>query len=434
MKKTSGKRHQVVVVGAGFGGLDIVNGLEGSEVDITIIDRRNYHLFQPLLYQVAGASLATSEIAWPIRHLFRNRQDVHTLMGEVQGVDTKERQVFIDNGSSIGYDTLVLATGATHAYFGHDEWEPYAPGLKTLEDAATIRGRILSAFEEAECTNDPVARTALQTFVIIGGGPTGVELAGTIAELAKDTLAHDFRSIDPRATRVVLIEAGPRLLAVFPEKLSEYTRRALEKLGVEVKLGAPVTECSSDGVIVAGQQLMAKTILWAAGVQASPAARWLSAESDRAGRVIVEPDLTVPGHPEIFVIGDTAASKMPDGTFVPGIAPAAKQQGQYVANLIKKRLRGKSSEEPFKYKHQGNLATIGRSLAVIHMGRVKLSGGLAWWIWKLAHIYFLIGVKNRMSVALSWVWNHSVGYRGSRLIMRPNNQSQQVSTPVELNK
>lgn len=418
MKKASDKRHHVVVVGAGFGGLDVINGFSDADVDITVIDRRNYHLFQPLLYQVAGASLSTSEIAWPIRYLFRNRRNVLTMMAEVQGVDIEARQVNLDNGSSVGYDTLVLATGATHAYFGRDEWEPYAPGLKTLEDAATIRGRILSAFEEAERTGDPLTRAALQTFVIIGGGPTGVELAGTISELAKDTLAHDFRSIAPRDTRVVLIEAGARLLPAFPEKLSDYTRRALEKIGVEVALGSPVTECSSDGVIVAGKQLKAKTIIWAAGVQASPAARWLGAESDRAGRVIVEPDLTVPGHPDIFVIGDTAASKMSDGKFVPGIAPAAKQQGKYVAKLIKRRLKGKGGEEPFSYKHQGNLATIGRSLAVIHMGRLKLRGAIAWWIWKLAHIYFLIGARNRLSVALSWAWNHSVGYRGSRLIMR----------------
>ena len=420
IKMTSDKRHHVVVVGAGFGGLDVVNCLSSADVNITIIDRRNYHLFQPLLYQVAGASLSTTEIAWPIRHLFRNRQNVQTLMAEVQGVDVDARQIILDNGSTVGYDTLVLATGATHAYFGHDDWEPHAPGLKTLEDATTIRGRILCAFEQAERSTSSAERAALQTFVIIGGGPTGVELAGTIAELAKDTLAHDFRSIDPRTTRVVLIEAGNRLLSVFPETLSEYTRQALEKLGVEVVLGSPVTDCSAEGVIVAGKQLAAKTIVWAAGVQASPAARWLNVKTDRAGRVLVGPDLTVPRHSEIFVIGDTAAAMMPDGKYVPGIAPAAKQQGKYVANLVMQRLKGKSLDEPFMYKHQGNLATIGRGLAVIDMGHVKLRGAIAWWIWKLAHIYFLIGVRNRLSVALSWVWNHSVGYRGSRLIMQPS--------------
>ncbi|HGO6088778.1 NAD(P)/FAD-dependent oxidoreductase [Burkholderia cepacia] len=434
MLKASGKRHQVVVVGAGFGGLDVVNGLAGTDVDITIVDRHNHHLFQPLLYQVAGASLSASEIAWPIRYLFRKRPEVQTLMAEVVGIDRSERAVILDNGSRLSYDTLVLATGARHAYFGHDEWEAFAPGLKTLEDATTIRGRILVAFEEAERSSDPERRAALQTFVVIGGGPTGVELSGTIAELARNTLASDFRSIDPRKTRVVLIEAGPRLLSVFPEDLSEYTRRALEKLGVEVQLGAPVTECSADGVLVGGKTLPAKTIVWAAGVQASPAARWLSATADRAGRVLVGSDLTVPEHPEIFVVGDTAAVAMPNGKFVPGIAPAAKQQGAYVAKVIGQRLKGKLVSAPFKYWHQGNLATIGRSLAVIDMGPVKLRGAFAWWVWKLAHIYFLIGGKNRLSVAISWVWNHSIGYRGSRLIMRGATEAEQAASQVEIGK
>jgi len=414
--QSSINRHHVVIVGAGFGGIQAANQLQGTDVDVTIIDRRNHHLFQPLLYQVAGASLSTSEIAWPVRHLFRNRPEVSTLMAEVEGIDRDARQVILGNGTRVTYDTLVLATGATHAYFGHDEWGTFAPGLKTLEDAMTIRSRILSAFEEAERTSDPQLRAALQTFVIIGGGPTGVELSGTIAELARDTLARDFRSIDPSTSRVVLIEAGSRLLSVFPEELSDYTRQALEKLGVEVVLGAPVTECSADGVIFGGKSLAAKTIVWAAGVQASPAARWLNAPSDRAGRVIVGPDLTVSGYPEIFVIGDTASCAMPDGKLVPGIAPAAKQQGRYVANLIRARLTNEPVGKPFKYWHQGNLATIGRSLAVIHMGRLKLRGAFAWWLWKLAHIYFLIGTRNRLSVALSWVWNHSIGYRGSRII------------------
>ncbi|BCX51792.1 NADH dehydrogenase [Comamonas testosteroni] len=362
MLRTSTDRHHVVIIGAGFGGIEVAKELAGTEVDVTIIDRRNHHLFQPLLYQVAGASLSTSEIAWPIRYLFRNRPEVNTLMAEVEGVDTDAREVIISNGSRQPYDTLVLATGATHAYFGHDEWEPFAPGLKTLEDATTIRGRILAAFEEAERTSDPQRRAALQTFVIIGGGPTGVELAGTIAELARDTLARDFRSIDPSTSRVVLIEAGQRLLSVFPEDLSAYTRQALEKLGVEVVLGTPVTECSADGVMYSGNPLSAKTIVWAAGVQASPAARCLGAASDRAGRVVVGADLTVAGHPEIFAIGDTASCTMPDGKPVPGIAPAAKQQGKYVASLIGRRLKGKPSDGPFKYRHQGNLATIGRTL------------------------------------------------------------------------
>lgn len=412
----SASHPRVVVVGAGFGGLEVVQHLAGKGAEITIVDRRNHHLFQPLLYQVAGASLSTSEIAWPVRSLFRKRPDVRTLLAEVENVDTQMRQVILDDGSTIAYDTLVLATGARHSYFGRDEWEPFAPGLKSLEDATTIRRRVLSAFEEAERETDPVRRAALQTFVIIGGGPTGVELAGTIAELAHLTLKRDFRAIDPNATRVVLIEAGPRLLPVFPEHLSEYTRKALEKLGVEVRFGKPVTECSANGVVVDGKELGAATILWAAGVQASPAARWLSAEADRAGRVIVGPDLTVPGHPDIFVIGDTAASTGADGKLVPGLAPAAKQQGQYVARLIGQRIKGVTTTGPFQYRHQGNLATIGRSLAVVDMGRFKLRGAMAWWMWKLIHIYFLIGVQNRLSVALSWMWTHGIGYRGSRLI------------------
>ncbi|KXJ48208.1 NAD(P)/FAD-dependent oxidoreductase [Marinobacter sp. Hex_13] len=434
MSKQINKRHRVVIIGAGFGGIEVAKRLAGANVEITIIDRRNHHLFQPLLYQVAGASLSPSEIAWPIRSLFRNRPEVKTLMAEVRGVDKTKKKVILDNGLEHPYDTLVIATGATHAYFGHEEWKDFAPGLKTLEDATTIRAHILDAFEEAENQGDPEQRAALQTFVIIGGGPTGVELAGTIAELARDTLAHDFRSIDTSTTRVVLIEAGSRLLSVFPEKLSSYAQQALEKLGVEVVLGTPVTECSDNGVVYGGKPLPAKTILWAAGVQASPAAKWLGTTADRAGRVVVEPDLTVPGNNNIFVIGDTASCAMPDGLLVPGIAPAAKQQGQYVSKLIRRRLKGKPVDEVFTYHHQGNLATIGHGSAVIHMGRVKLKGALAWWIWKLAHIYFLIGTRNRLSVALSWIWNHSVGYRGSRIILHPGSEEGGLSRPMTLNK
>jgi NADH:ubiquinone reductase (H+-translocating) len=413
-------RHRVVVVGAGFGGLEVVQGLAPSGVDITVVDRRNHHLFQPLLYQVAGASLSPSEIAWPIRSLFAKRNDVRTLLGEVKDVDTDGHRVILEDDSALAYDTLVIATGARHSYFGHDQWEPFAAGLKSLEDATTIRRRVLLAFEKAERESDPERRAALQTFVIIGGGPSGVELAGTIAELAHLTLVRDFRSIDPNATRVVLIEAGQRLLQAFPEDLSAYTRKALGKLGVDVQLGMPVTDCSADGVIVDGNRIPTETILWAAGVQASPAARWLNAEADRAGRVIVGPDLTVPDHADIFVIGDTAAVTGVDGKPVPGLAPAAKQAGQYVARLIRRRLQGADAAETFRYRHQGNLATIGSRLAVVDLGRLKLRGTLAWWMWKLVHIYFLIGVQNRLSVALSWLWTHGMGYRGSRLITYNN--------------
>ena len=407
--------HRVVIVGAGFGGLEAAFGLAGAPVKITLVDRRNHHLFQPLLYQVATASLATSEIAWPIRYLLRDRPDVTTLFANVNGVDALANHVLLDDGGTVPYDTLILATGARHDYFGHDEWEPFAPGLKTLEDATTLRRRILVAFERAERESDPERRAALLTFVIIGAGPTGVEMAGTIADLARDTLPPDFRNIDTHKTRVVLIEAGPRVLAGFPDDLSSYAQRSLESLGVEVMLGQPVTECSADGVVYGGKRLQARTIIWAAGVRASRAAEWLGAPRDRAYRVQVEPDLTVPGHPDMFAIGDTVTIAGPDGKPVPGIAPAAKQQGRYVAALIKARLEGRTLP-PFRYKHQGSLAQIGKKKAVIDFGRIKLRGTLAWWIWGIAHIYFLIGLRNRLSVALNWLWIHARDQRAARLI------------------
>jgi len=407
--------HRVVIVGAGFGGLEAAFGLAGAAVQITLVDRRNHHLFQPLLYQVATASLATSEIAWPIRHLLRDRKDVTTLFATVSGIDADGRRVLLDDGDTLPYDTLILATGARHAYFGHDEWEPFAPGLKTLEDATTLRRRILVAFERAERETDPERRAALLTFVIIGAGPTGVELAGTIAELAQHTLPPDFRNIDTHKARVVLIEAGPRVLAGFTDDLSTYAQRSMESIGIEVMLGQAVTECSADGVVYGGNRLDAKTIIWAAGVRASPAAEWLGAPADRAGRLRVQGDLTVPGHPEIFAVGDTVTIKGPDGTPVPGIAPAAKQQGRHVAAAIKARLNG-GAPAPFVYKHAGSLAQIGKKKAVIDFGRIKLRGTLAWWIWGIAHIYFLIGLRNRLSVALSWLWVHARDQRAARLI------------------
>jgi len=407
--------HRVVIVGAGFGGLEAAFGLAGAPVTITLVDRRNHHLFQPLLYQVATASLATSEIAWPIRHLLHDRPEVTTLYANVNGVDAAAKRVLLDDGDALPYDTLILATGARHAYFGHDEWEPFAPGLKTLEDATTLRRRILVAFERAERETDPEQRAALLTFVIIGAGPTGVELAGTIADLAHDTLPPDFRNIDTRKARVVLIEAGPRVLAGFPDDLSAYAQRSLESIGVEVKLGQPVTECTADGVVYGGNRLEAKTIIWAAGVRASRAAEWLDAPADRAGRVQVKPDLTVPGHPDIFAVGDTVTIAGPDGNPVPGIAPAAKQQGRHVAATIKARLGG-GTQPPFRYKHAGSLAQIGKRKAVIDFGWIKLRGNIAWWIWGVAHIYFLIGLRNRLSVALSWLWSHARDQRPARLI------------------
>jgi NADH dehydrogenase len=408
--------HHVVIVGAGFGGLAAAHGLSGAGVEITIIDQRNHHLFQPLLYQVGTASLATSEIAWPIRHLVRKRKEVTTLLGEVTGVDTENRTVALEDGGVVHYDTLVLATGARHAYFGHDEWEPYAPGLKTLEDATSIRRRILLSFERAERETDAELRAALLTFVIVGGGPTGVELAGAIAELAHHNLPTEYRHIDTRKARVVLIEAGPRILPSFTDDLSAYAHEALERLGVEIQLGSAVRECSAQGVIYGDRPLAAKVILWAAGVRASPAAAWARLPADNAGRAKVEPDLTAPGHPEIFVIGDTATIDAWAGKPVPGIAPAAKQQGLHVARTIRLRLRGDAAPRMFRYQHSGSLATIGRRAAVIDFGHIKVRGWLAWWIWGLAHIYFLIGVRNRLAVALSWLWIYATGSRSACLI------------------
>ena len=407
--------HRVVIVGAGFGGLETTHRLAGAPVEITLVDRRNHHLFQPLLYQVATASLATSEIAWPIRYLLNNRPEVTTLFATVSGIDAAGHRVLLEDGGELPYDTLVLATGVRHAYFGHDEWEPFAPGLKTLEDATTLRRRILVAFERAERESDPKRREALLTFAIVGAGPTGVELAGTIAELAQFTLPKDFRNIDTRKARVVLIEAGPRVLAGFADVLSAYAQASLAKIGVEVVLGQAVTDCNGDGVVYGGKTLEAKTIIWAAGVRASPAAEWLGAPADRAGRLQVQPDLTVPGHPEIFAIGDTVTIAAWNGEPVPGIAPAAKQEGRYVAETIKARLAGRKLG-PFHYKHAGSLAQIGRRLAVIDFGSIKLRGAIAWWIWGIAHIYFLIGLRHRLSVALSWLWIYLRDQRAARLI------------------
>jgi NADH dehydrogenase len=423
--RTPESLHHVVVIGAGFGGLETVRRLSGAPVRITLVDRRNHHLFQPLLYQVATASLAPSEIGWPIRHLLRRRRDVTTWLASVEAIDKESLRVRLDDGSSLTFDTLVLATGARHAYFGHDDWEPFAPGLKTLEDATTIRSRTLLAFEQAEREPDEQKQAALMTFVIVGAGPTGVELAGTIAELARATLPTEFRRVDTRQARIVLIEAGPRVLPAFAEDLSTYAKHSLERLGVEVVLGQAVSECSAEGVVFGGKRLAAATIIWAAGVQASPAALWLDAPADKAGRLRVEPDLTVPGHPEIFAIGDAAIVLRENGQPVPGIAPAAKQEGVYVADVIRARLRGAPAPAAFRYKHAGDLATIGKRRAVIDFGWIKLKGPIAWWLWGFAHIYFLIGVRNRLSVALNWLWIYARDQRSARLIT----QRREAETP-----
>jgi NADH:ubiquinone reductase (H+-translocating) len=407
-----------VIVGAGFGGLAAATGLGKAPVEVTVIDRRNHHLFQPLLYQVATAGLSPADIAQPIRAILRYQSNASVLLGRVIGVDHAAREV-LTGDRRVAYDYLIVATGARHAYFGHDEWEAIAPGLKSIEDATDIRRRILLAFERAEAASDPDERRALLTFVLVGGGPTGVELAGAIAELAKRALTADFRSIDSRQTRVVLVEAGPRLLPVMPERLSAKAKRALERLGVEVRLGQPLTGCDAEGAMLGDEKIAARTILWAAGVAASPAASWLEAEKDRAGRVKVEPDLTLPGHPEIFVIGDTAAATDAAGKPLPGIAPAAKQAGEYVARVIRARAAGRAAPPPFHYRHLGNLATIGRHAAVADFGWLRLSGRLAWLLWGAVHIFFLIGFRNRIVVLLDWLWSYLTFQRGARLITGP---------------
>jgi NADH dehydrogenase len=414
--------HHVVIVGAGFGGLAAVQELDGAAVRITLIDQRNHHLFQPLLYQVGTAALATSEIAWPIRYLVRKRREVTTWLGVVSGVDAQSRHVLLEDGATVSFDTLILATGVRHAYFGHDEWEVFAPGLKTLEDATSIRRRILLSLERAERESDPARRAAWLTFVIVGGGPTGVELAGAIVELVYQNLAGEFRRIDTRQARVLLIEAGPRLLPSFAPDLSAYAQRALERLGVEVLLGSAVTDCHAGGVVVGGRTVASEVILWAAGVRASPAAAWLKAPADNAGRVKVNADLSVPGHANIFVVGDTATVDVGHGKSAPGIAPAAKQQGTHVARTIKRRLAGDSRPRIFRYRHAGDLATIGKRSAVIDFGWCKLRGWIAWWVWGMAHIYFLIGLRNRLAVALSWLWIYMTGNRSACLITQVDHQ------------
>jgi NADH dehydrogenase len=405
---------RIVIVGAGFGGLSAAKALAGKPFDVTVIDRHNYHLFQPLLYQVATASLSPAEIASPIRGILQRAQNVNVMLGKVSGIDLERREVLAE-GRRVPYDTLILATGAQHAYFGHGDWAAFAPGLKTIDDATYIRRRILLAFEKAETETDPAERARLLNFVIVGGGPTGVEMAGAIAELANRALAEDFRSIDPRAARIILVEAAPRLLTPFDPPLSEAARTSLEQLGVEVRLGTPVTALDGAGVSVGTERIEARTVIWGAGVIASPAGEWLGAETDRAGRVKVTPDLSVPGHPDIFVIGDTAAIDDANGNPLPGVAPVAKQQGNYVAALLIARQKGKTVA-PFRYRDLGSLATIGRKRAIIQMGRLKMKGFIAWLLWCVAHIYYLIGFRNRFVVAISWLWNYITFQRATRLI------------------
>ena len=415
------RRPRVVIVGAGFGGLTVATKLAKADVDVTVLDRHNYHCFQPLLYQVATAELSPADIAWPIRHVLRRQKNVRVLLGTVDSIDLENRQVVADT-VTVPYDELVLATGVTHSYFGNDEWEKWAPGLKRVEDATIIRRRLLIAFERAELSDDPAERERLLTFAIVGAGPTGVELAGSIIEVARHVMPNEFRHIDPRTARVILIEAGPRVLPAFPENLSAYTRESLERMGVEVLTSTRVTNCDETGVDLEGGRLEAATVIWAAGVVASEAGRWIGAQCDNAGRVIVNKDLSVPGRPEVFVIGDTASVKREDGSPVPGVAPAAKQMGAYVADVIASRARGAVPPPPFKYRHQGDIATIGRRSAVLKLGYMNLTGLIAWLFWCVAHIYFLIGARNRIAVAFKWVWDFATFQRGARLITDQRDQ------------
>ncbi len=408
-------RPRVVILGAGFGGLNAALGLRHAPADVVVVDRRNHHLFQPLLYQVATAGLAPSQIATPIRQILSHQKNTSVVMARVMDVDLASRTV-ITRGSRIGYDYLIVATGARHAYFGNDAWEEFAPGLKKIDEATAIRHRLLLAFEKAEASTDEAERRKLLTFAIVGGGPTGVEMAGAIAELARKSLVKDFRNIDPSSARVVLVEAGPRVLASFPEALSASAERQLAKLRVDVIKGDAVTACDGQGLALkSGEHIAAGTIIWSAGVAASAAARWLKVKGDRAGRVSVGADLKLPGHGNVFVIGDTAAVTDAAGKPVPGVAPAAKQMGRYAADAIMKSFEGKPIK-PFAYKNYGNLATIGRKAAVADFGWVRFTGLSAWLLWSVVHVGFLIGFRNRLTVMLDWAWAYATYNRGTRLI------------------
>jgi NADH dehydrogenase len=404
---------RVVIIGGGFGGLDAARALATAAVRVTLLDRHNHHVFQPLLYQVATAALSPGDIASPIRWILRHQQNVEVLLADVRAIDPSSRTVVTDH-ETLRYDFLIVATGAAHAYFGHPEWAARAPGLKTLDDALEMRRRVLLAFEAAERETDPAAQRRLLTFVIIGGGPTGLELAGALAEIARQTLREDFRRIHPESARIVLLEGGPHLIAAFPGTLRDFARASLQRLGVEVRTGTAVTAIDDDGVTAGGERIPAQTILWAAGVAASPLAKSLGVPLDRAGRVASEPTLNVPGHPEIFVAGDICAF-MQDGTLLPGVAQVAKQQGAHAAKNIRHAVRGEALE-PFHYVNFGNVATIGRGAAVVDIGPVRASGWLAWLFWLFLHIFWLIGFRNRAAVLSEWAWAYFTLQRRIRLI------------------
>lgn len=420
MSKVRNARPKVVIIGAGFGGLATARALRNAPVDIKVIDRRNYHLFQPLLYQVATADLSPADVAWPIRGIFSRQQNVTVALTEVLDVDKDAQKVITEEGQ-FDYDHLIVASGAHHSYFGRDEWEKHAPGLKRIIDATEIRKQVLMAFERAEISNSDAEQRRQLTFVVVGGGPTGVEMAGAIAELANHALAADFHRINSRDARVILIEAGDRLLKAFPEKLSTKAQKSLETLGVEVMVDTRVEDITEEGVHLSDQFIPSACKVWGAGVAVKNVGRWLDATTDRTGRVQVNPDLSLPDAPNIYVIGDAAQVPWKDGLDVPGIAPAAKQGGKYVGKRIAALTAGRNPTKPFRYRHAGNLATIGRHAAVIDFGRIRLSGFVAWWLWGIAHIYFLIGVRNPVFVALNWFWSYLTFSKGARLItgLRP---------------
>ena len=420
IKTDTGARLHFIVIGGGFAGLWATRALAHAPLDITLIDRANHHLFQPLLYQVATAGLSAPDIAAPLRQILRSQANVRVLLAEVSGINLQQRQVTLVGGPPMPYDLLLVASGATHAYFGHDEWAPHAPGLKTLDDALLIRRRLLLAFEHAEAAASPDEQQAWLHFAVVGGGPTGVELAGTLAEIARHTLRQEFRRIDPRQAKVRLIEAGPALLASFPPRLQQRTRTQLEGLGVEVLCGTPVADITASGYRLGDSVVPCRTVLWAAGVAASPLGALLcadlGAECDRAGRVKVNRDLSLPGHPEVFVAGDLAALTQASGRPVPGVAPAAKQMGAHVAATLRARLKGQPSTS-FVYADYGNLATIGRMAAVVDLRGFQFSGLLAWWFWLAAHVFFLIGFRNRISVLINWAWAYWTYQRGARIVL-----------------
>jgi len=410
-------RPHLVIVGGGFGGLYAARALAGRPVRLTLLDRRNHHLFQPLLYQVATAVLNPSDIAVPLRSILRGASNVTVFLANVERVDLAGRRVVLDRGE-IAYDALILAAGASHSYFGHDDWELLAPGLKTLEDALEIRRRVLLAYEAAERERDGAEQEALLTFVVVGGGPTGVELAGALGEISRQTITRDFRLIDPSRARIVLVEGAPRILTAFPESLSRAAQDALQRIGVEVRTGVTVTRVTTDAVWLGGEQIRARTVLWAAGVAAAPLARTLGTPLDRSGRVLVEPDLSIPGHPEAFAIGDVCAFLQQTGAPLPGVAPVAIQQGRAAADNVLRRVGGQPTR-PFRYRDKGSMATIGRAAAVAVVGRFKLSGLVAWLAWLLVHIMFLIGFRNRLLVLFEWAWAYVTWHRGARLITGP---------------